>query len=165
MPALFRSRHFFLSLSLFRGYAKDMSEFLFDANPFPPYHLQIKEHHVDSLGHLNNATYLALFEEARWEGITLGGFGFSEMQKARQGPVILEANIKFMREVKLRERITITTQMISYEGKIGKLKQQMFKGDGIAASEAIFTMGWFDLQLRKLIEPTVEWKKAIGMKP
>ena len=139
-----------------------MSTLPTSAVEFSPYPLQIKEHHVDSLGHLNNATYLALYEEARWEGITKGGFGMQEMQKLKQGPVILEANIKFLKELRLREYITITTQMISYQGKIGKLKQQMLKADGSVASEAIFTVALFDMHERKLIEPTPQWKKAVG---
>ncbi len=133
------------------------------AAEFTPYALQIKEHHVDSLGHMNNATYLALYEEARWEGITNNGFGMLEMQKTKQGPVILEANIKFLKELRLRERITITTQLLSYEGKISKLKQQMLKADGQVASEALFTVALFDMKERRLIEPTPQWKKAVGL--
>lgn len=127
------------------------------------YPIMIKEFHVDSLGHVNNATYLALYEEARWELITEQGFGFKEVQKTMQGPVILEVNLKFMREILLRETITITTELVGYKGKIGQLKQQMIKQDGSVASEAVFTFGLFDLKERRLIEPSAEWKKALGI--
>lgn len=127
------------------------------------YKVTIKEQHVDSLGHMNNATYLALFEEARWEAITERGYGFKEIQKMKQGPVILEVNLKFQREVLLRETITITLEMLGYKGKIAQMKQQMIKDDGSVASEAVFTFGLFDMKERKLIEPTPEWKRAIGM--
>ena len=128
-----------------------------------PYKLTIKEHHVDSLGHMNNATYLALFEEARWEQITARGFGFHEVQKLQQGPVILEVNLKFLKEMHLREQITITTELVGYKGKVGQLKQQMLRDDGSVAAEAIFTFGLFDLKARKLIDPTPEWKQAVGI--
>lgn len=127
------------------------------------YKVTIKEHHVDSLGHMNNATYLALYEEARWEAITERGYGFKDIQKMKQGPVILEVNLKFQREVLLRETITITLEMLGYKGKIAQMKQQMIKDDGSVASEAVFTFGLFDMKERKLIEPTPEWKRAIGM--
>ena len=127
------------------------------------YPVTIKESHVDSLGHMNNATYLALYEEARWEMITQNGFGFKEIQKAKQGPVILEVTVKFAKEVTLRETITITTEIVHYTGKVGQLKQQMLKADGSLASEAVFTFGLFDMRERKLIEATPEWKKAIGI--
>lgn len=126
------------------------------------YPLTIKELHVDSLGHMNNATYLALYEEARWELITKNGYGFAAIQKAKQGPVILEVTVKFLREITLRENITITTELVHYKGKVGQLKQQMIKEDGAVASEALFTFGLFDMKERKLIDATPAWNKAVG---
>ena len=128
------------------------------------YDILVRESHVDSLGHMNNATYLALYEEARWELITQQGFGFKEIQKTAQGPVILDVLVKFLKEIRLREKISITTELVKYEGKIGQLKQQMIKEDGSVASEAVFTFGLFDMKQRKLIEPTEAWKKAVGAK-
>jgi YbgC/YbaW family acyl-CoA thioester hydrolase len=125
------------------------------------YEILVRESHVDSLGHMNNATYLALYEEARWELITQNGFGFKEIQKAEQGPVILDVFVKFLKEIRLREKISITTELVKYEGKIGQLKQQMVKADGSIASEAFFTFELFDMKQRKLIEPSEAWKKAV----
>ena len=34
------------------------------------YELVIKECHLDSFGHVNNAIYVQLYEEARWDFIT-----------------------------------------------------------------------------------------------
>jgi len=39
------------------------------------YEVQIKEMHLDSFGHVNNAAYVMLYEEARWDFITRNGFG------------------------------------------------------------------------------------------
>jgi YbgC/YbaW family acyl-CoA thioester hydrolase len=127
------------------------------------YKLTIKESNVDSYGHLNNANYLMLFEEARWEMVTPKGFGFSQVHEMKQGPVLLEVNLKFYKEILLREEITIETELISYKGKIGQLVQRMVKSDGVVACEAQMTFGLFDMNLRKLIEPTTEWKKALNM--
>jgi YbgC/YbaW family acyl-CoA thioester hydrolase len=127
------------------------------------YKLLIRENHLDSYGHVNNATYLTLLEEARWEVITKNGYGYSEVHRTGQGPVILEVNLKFMKELRLREEITITTEVVEYTGKIGRLKQQMIKPDGAVASEAIFVFGLFDLRERKMIEATPAWKKALGL--
>lgn len=126
------------------------------------YDILIREHHVDSLGHMNNATYLALYEEARWELITSHGYGFHEVQRTKQAPVILEINLKFLKEVTLREKVRITTELLEYKGKIARMRQQMLKEDGSVASEAILTFGLFDLKQRKLIEPTDAWINAVG---
>ena len=64
------------------------------------YTLQIKEHHLDSFGHVNNAVYLALYEEARWELITHNGYGMDEVKKFRQGPVVLDVKVRFRKEMK-----------------------------------------------------------------
>jgi YbgC/YbaW family acyl-CoA thioester hydrolase len=111
-----------------------------------------------------NATYLKIYEEARWELITKNNYGLRQVQEIKQGPVIMEVNLKFIKELKLRETITVKTEMVDYPGKIGHLKQQMIKANGEIASEAIFTFGLFDLIARKLIEPTDAWKNAIGWK-
>ncbi len=126
------------------------------------YELLIRESHLDSYGHVNNATYLTMFEEARWEAITQRGYGFSEVHKTEIGPVVLDVHIKFMKELVLREKIRITMELVSYEGKIFKLKQSMIKENGDVASEAMLTGALFDLKNRKLLLPTTEWLRAIG---
>lgn len=122
----------------------------------------IKEHHLDTFGHVNNATYLSLLEEARWELITKNGFGLREIQMRGQGPVILELNIKFLSELRLREKIRITTELLEYPSKVGKLKQQILKEDGTISCEAIMSFGLFDTRARKLLTPTEIWLKAIS---
>ena len=128
------------------------------------YPLVIKEHHLDSYWHVNNATYLVLYEEARWQAITERGYGYGKVHQSGLGPVILEVQVKFMKELKLREQIIITLDVISYEGKIFKLKQLMLKENGDTASEAVFTGAFFDLKNRKLIPPSDEWLIGIGLK-
>lgn len=127
------------------------------------YQVLIRESHLDTFGHVNNAMYLTLYEEARWDLITSRGFGLKEIKERKQGPIILDVNLKFLKELKLRELITIQTEMMDYVGKVGHIKQQMLRESGEVASEAIFSIGYFDTVARKLIPPTPEWKHAIGM--
>lgn len=125
------------------------------------YELVIKEHHLDSYQHVNNATYLSLYEEARWEVCTQRGLGYKKFHELGQGPVILSVDLKFLKELSLREKINITFEVISYEKNIFKLKQQMLKEDGRVASEAIFTGAFFDMKARKIIPPSAEWLKVL----
>lgn len=126
------------------------------------YQLMIREFHLDTFGHVNNATYLSLYEEARWELITQRGYDLSYIKKTGLGPVILDVHLKFLKELRLRETIEIKTELLHYKGKVGQLKQQMIKSSGDVASEAIFTFGLFDTRLRKLVDPTPEWLKAVS---
>lgn len=129
------------------------------------YPLVIREHHLDTFGHVNNATYLELFEEARWELISAKGFTLQKVQNERKGPIILEINLRFSKELKLRETITIESELQSYRGKIGKMVQKMRGSNGEVAAELVLTFGLFDLDSRKLIPPTSEWLEAIGANP
>jgi YbgC/YbaW family acyl-CoA thioester hydrolase len=124
--------------------------------------LQIEDRHIDSFGHVNNAAYLTLYEEARWKLIEGRGFSAADIRQRRKGPIVLEINIKFLRELKAGDEVVVDTEILSYEGKIGKMRQSMTKPDGTVASEATFVFGLFDLDTRKLVEPTPEWKAAIG---
>jgi len=125
------------------------------------YSIQIKEHHLDTFGHVNNATYLQIFEEARWEIITARGYGLPEIMAAKKGPVVLEANIKFLKELKLRDTIQVTFEPIEMNGKIGKCIQRMINSAGEVSCEALFTVGFFDLETRRLILPTEQWLQAV----
>lgn len=133
--------------------------------PAPPHekHVFISEAHLDTFGHLNNARYLELFEQARWDLITERGFGIDVIRRMRHGPTILQVELKFLRELTAREPILIRTELLDYERKVGHLCQRMIKADGAVACEATFTFALFHLDERRLIEPTPEWAYAVGL--
>ncbi len=131
------------------------TEFLYD--------VLIREAHLDTFGHVNNATYFELFEEARWEAITPRGYGLKEVQAKKQGPVVLDAQIKFLKELKLREGIAIKTVCLPFTGKTAKIEQKMVKENGDVACEVTFTYAFFDLAVRRIIPPTKEWLYATGV--
>ncbi|MBC7741784.1 MAG: acyl-CoA thioesterase [Bdellovibrionaceae bacterium] len=126
------------------------------------YQVLIRENHLDSYGHVNNATYLALFEEARWQVLTERDYGYQKIHESGQGPIILEVQMKFLKELKLREKIRISLELISSEGKVSLLKQIMINPHNEVACELFLKVGFFDLKTRKLIVPTSAWKKALG---
>jgi YbgC/YbaW family acyl-CoA thioester hydrolase len=132
-------------------------------SPKATYDVIIRESHLDIFGHMNNAAYLTLFEEARWDYITKNGYGLKKVQEIQQGPIVLELSLKFKREITLREKITITLEMLDFKEKISHYRQEMIKEDGTIATELVITFGLFDLKTRRLIDPTPEWKKAIGL--
>ena len=135
-----------------------MSEY----RPFE-YQTQILEHRLDTFGHVNNARYLELYEEARWDFIENSGYGLDQILSNQQGPVVLDVNCRFKRELKNREMITIVSKTIEWSGKISRLEQKIVKADGQIASEAVFTFGFMDFKQRKLIDPPDQWLKAIGV--
>ena len=132
-------------------------------SPIHEYEVLIIERHLDTFGHVNNATYLDLFEAARWDWITRNGFGLERIRELQQGPTVLELTLCFKREIKNRQTITIRTWVDSYEGKIGVVLQEMRDAAGELYCEGRFTCALFDLQARRLLTPTPEWLAAVGM--
>lgn len=127
------------------------------------YYLVIAEKHLDLFGHVNNAAYLQIFEEARWDWITRNGFGVEQIRKLGIGPVILEIRLRFKKEATDRERILIRSRTVEYRSKIGRLEQVMTREDGQVVCAAEFVIGLFDLRTRRLIKPTSEWLRAVGI--
>jgi|SRR5690606_1741911 len=125
------------------------------------YEITIKEFHLDTFGHVNNAVYLQLYEEARWQFITENGYGLNKIKSTGLGPVILEIKIRFIKELRLREKIIIHSQTGKYSGKIGEIKQWITDSDGTICSDVEMKIGLFDTRNSKLIELTEEWLKAI----
>lgn len=134
------------------------------ANIIFEYPVLIKEFHLDSFGHMTNTAYVELYEEARWDFITKNGFGLETIKTSQVGPVILDLQLKFKRELKNRESIIIKSQTIEVlNSKMLILDQKMIRTDGKIASEALFTVGFLDLQLRKLVDTRPEWLRAVGV--
>lgn len=129
------------------------------------YSLEILERHLDTFGHVNNAVYLEILEEARWAWITQNGYGMKEIRELGQGPTILECSLRFMKELRLRERIEIESDIASLSGKTFDVVQYIRKPGGEVACEAHFKMGLFDLRARKLVAPTERWLVGLGLDP
>lgn len=129
------------------------------------YELIIRELMLDSFGHVNNAVYAQLYEEARWDFISKNNYGLDRIKELQIGPVILDMKIRFKRELLNRERVKITSRTSALiSSRIMVLEQIMYKESGKVASEAEFTIGLFDMRERKLVDATPEWLKAIGVK-
>lgn len=122
----------------------------------------VLEGHLDTFGHMNHATYLQLFEQARWEFVTKRGYGLKKVQETQIGPTILEAHVKYKRELRLRETVTIESVCPPYEGKIGRVFQRMLNSKNQEAATLEIIVGLFDMKARKLISATPEWLHALG---
>ena len=125
------------------------------------YKTLIRERQLDTFGHVNNAQYMMLFEEARWEMITSRGYGLKEVHENEIGTVVLECTIRFKKELNVREEIRIHTWVGAVSRKILTIKHEVLKANGEVAAEASFLMGCFDLKARKLIPATVNWLRAV----
>ncbi len=127
------------------------------------YTTTIKASHLDTFGHVNNATYLVLLEEARWDLIDSRGFGMAKIKESGLGPTILEINIKFKKELKYQEKITIKTTASEHSRVLSKIHQSVYNSKQELCTEATYLIGLFDTHQRKLVPPTKEWLSAISL--
>jgi len=123
----------------------------------------IREQHLDTFGHVNNARYLEIFEQARWDLITDNGFGLEHIRSSGTGPVILEVSLRFLRELKNRDRVLVRSFVDSYEGKIGHMTQLLVNDAAQICCEGKFVFAQWDTRSRKIIAPTPEWRVAVGL--
>lgn len=123
----------------------------------------IKEHHLDFVGHMNHAAYLVVLEEIRWDILTERGYGVEKIRKSGISPVILEVNIKYKKEVRLRETITVKSTFKVTKSKVHSVAQTMYKEDGSIACVAEMKFGLMDMSQRTLVDPDQDWKKTLGI--
>jgi YbgC/YbaW family acyl-CoA thioester hydrolase len=127
------------------------------------YEMMIKEHHLDFLGHVNNAVYLEILEEARWDFITAGGYGYKRFNQDKKGPIVLDVHLRFSKELTNRKNIIIKSQVQSGIARVMCLKQWIVDAAGIEYARAEFKMAFFDMLERKIIAPSEDWIAAIGL--
>src|SRR5690606_22079957 len=90
------------------------------------YELLIQETHLDTFGHVNHATYLQIFEEARWDLIDARRDWKDKFRETGHGPVMLEAHGKFRHGLSNWTRVVIRSQCVDHNEKRGKHHQRAF---------------------------------------
>lgn len=125
--------------------------------------ITILESHLDTFGHVNNATYLTLYEQVRWDWISEHGLGLEQVHKDQVGPVILDLHLEFKKEIRLRQKVKVESRFVEQKNKlVMQLEQKMLLPDGQMASRLVLNVGLMDMRARKLVAPDERWLKALG---
>lgn len=89
---------------------------------------KIRTFHTDAFGHVNNARYLELLEEARWQ--FADSIQLVEMLKQQElGFIIIDLRIRFREPVSEGDEISVATSLITLGTASGEVKQQVTKND------------------------------------
>ena len=124
--------------------------------------LRIEPRHCDLYGHMNNAAYAELLEEGRWDFISRRGYGRERVTELGQGPVVLQLNISFRRELNPGEQVVVESRLVQVRSRVATVAQRILAEDGQVACDAEAILGLFDLKTRKLVGPNEHWKKALS---
>ncbi|WP_194926868.1 acyl-CoA thioesterase [Catenulispora pinisilvae] len=125
----------------------------------------VRGYELDTQGHLNQAVYLQYTEHARWEMLRAAGIGQNDLIAGGIGPVVLEANIKYLRELRGGDEVDVSCEFDWAEGKIFQFNQRIVKKDGTVCADIVLVGGILDLVARKLVPNPAERLAAVASDP
>lgn len=104
--------------------------------------IKVRGYHCDFYGHVNNARYLELLEEARWalleDGLDLGYWKERDL-----GFVVASVNINYRRPAGLGDVLLIASEMTRLGGKSGIIHQEVANaatGQPVADADVTFVV-------------------------
>jgi len=122
--------------------------------------IKIRGYHIDVFGHMNNARYLELMEDARWQYIDATNFQ-KVLTKNNWGFAVVNVNISFKKEILAEDVITFEVEVKRMGNSSMTLEQRMIRkktGDLCAVAEVTFVM--LDLKNHRPARITEEVKTA-----
>jgi acyl-CoA thioester hydrolase len=85
--------------------------------PFVSSVMRIEPQWIDYNGHLNVAYYNVLFDRAVDEIYELVGLGPSYLEKYQHSTMVVEAHVRYLRELKLTDPVRVVIQLLDYDAK------------------------------------------------
>jgi acyl-CoA thioester hydrolase len=126
------------------------------------FHLQVRVYEIDLNGHLTGAAYIQHADQARWECSKAAGVTDAMLRARGVGPINLETTVRFLRELRKDDEVTITTDFEWGEGRTFRVLQEFHKADGTLVAEVTSVCGMFDLKERRLLsDPPAVWRSLV----
>ncbi len=117
------------------------------------YDFQVRGYELDSFGHVNNAVYINYLEQARWE--IMQKLNLLELfKKTNSFLVVIETNIKYIKELNIFDKAFIDTKMSS-RGFFIEFKQNIFDTNSQKIAKATVKCLFVDQQRNPLDIPNV----------
>lgn len=116
--------------------------------------IEVRNYELDTQGHVNSANYLLYAEHARWRHLESLGIGPLVLADHGVGPVFLELTIKYHRELRAGDIVTVTSEFAYPDGpaKTFFVDQRLTKADGTTVATMRSSTGLLDLRSRKLVD-------------
>ena len=111
--------------------------------PFVSSIMQIEPQWIDYNGHLNVAYYNVLFDRAVDELYELVGLGPAYLERTRHSTMVVEAHVRYVRELKLDEPVRVSVQLLDYDAKRIHLFEELRHAteDWLSATSETMTLG------------------------
>jgi len=95
------------------------------AAPFVSSLMTIEPQWIDYNGHLNVAYYNVLFDRAVDEVYELIGLGPSYLERHKHSTMVVEAHVRYLRELHDGDPVRVTVQLLNYDAKRIHLFEQL----------------------------------------
>lgn len=125
------------------------------------YSLTVRSTDIDVIGHVNNAKYLEYMEWARFDWIWEKGYTLDEMKRRAIMPVVVNININYRKELKMREEVVALTNVVKVGEKSFVIRQELYNAGEVLVADADVTMVMIDANTRQSISLPVELKESL----
>ncbi len=119
--------------------------------------LQVIREWLDENDHMNVAHYLTCFDDMFYAIYRVMGVEYSEVVRRGYSQFIAQANLTYLREMRLNECFSIEAQLINHDPKRMHWFMQMKKDHGEVAATGEFMALFMDLGQRKVAAMPREW--------
>jgi len=100
--------------------------------------IKVRGYHEDRFGHVNNARYLELLEEARWEHLEERGLNASFFKEHGIFPVVVRLSIAYRRPASAGDTLDVTADVVRAGRRkivIGQVARLVSTGDVAVEAE------------------------------
>lgn len=110
---------------------------------------------LDPNFHLRHSAYADYGAQGRMAFLSAKGFTLEKFREMNVGPVLFTESLKYLREVKSGDSITVHVDIseVSTDGRKWTILHQITRGDGETVAEILVTGAWFDTTTRKVCVP------------
>ncbi len=124
-------------------------------------HIKVRGYHLDFYGHVNNARYLELLEEARWRMVE-GSANLRDWRDRGLAFVVVRVEINYRRPALLDDELEIESEMTHLGGRSGVIHQEVRRAaDGERLADADITFVIVDVKTQKALPLEGEIREAL----
>jgi acyl-CoA thioester hydrolase len=122
---------------------------------------------LDPNAHMRHSAYADYGAQARVGFLTEHGFSLAQFQKARLGPVLFREDLKYLREIRPNERISVTCEAVgvSPNRKHWRIRHRIFRQDDELSCIIDCQGAWLDLVNRKVVPAPPELEATMEKMP
>lgn len=107
--------------------------------------IKIRGYHEDRFGHVNNARYLELLEEARWADFEARGVDVDFLKRNRVFPVVVRLTISYRRPASAGDTVNVSVEVKSAGRRKVVLSQEIrHAGSDAVCAEAEIEVVFLD---------------------